>query len=275
MNHPDLTEASRVLYRGKILGSNLFSTMEEVNKRTKALVAKWPTCFMFKCYSCKSLYKSSDELRRHNSKWCQLQTGVKIKHNLFDKDGEKPVCPQEVARKEKLRKIQAQIRHLKRTFTDETEETWAKQCSDFLGSLERQAEAHLNSTNSTSNLEDKTGDELEERVKHKAETVASSPGDYVEDYRITRRRIIGTPMASVASPTQKVDKPPVEPPKEEHKPQPEELKKSEVKKKKQSKKEAEMEPLVESLGKDMLSSRRLLAYNKLNRRLGFTFWTLF
>ena len=51
----------------------MFSTREAFEERLSILIKKWRQEFQFKCFACKNLFSSPEELRDHNTTWCQMQ----------------------------------------------------------------------------------------------------------------------------------------------------------------------------------------------------------
>ena len=53
--------------------NNLFSTREGFEKRMSTILTTWPKKFLYRCYACSSYFETIDKLTDHNSLWCQMQ----------------------------------------------------------------------------------------------------------------------------------------------------------------------------------------------------------
>jgi hypothetical protein len=64
-----------LLYKASFLknGNMLFATREEIEKRIKVVISKWPRTFAFRCCGCQCFFSNANELSNHNSRWCQMQ----------------------------------------------------------------------------------------------------------------------------------------------------------------------------------------------------------
>ena len=236
--------------------------------------------YMFKCHSCQCLFEGPDELRNHNTRWCQLQTGVNANGILFNLKTDRSLSPEEVAQREKFVRIQTQIKHLKKTCLSGGQESdeFSKKCSDILDLLSRQATSHLKPGNVMSCCEaDKKFDGLAEPKKVLLESPPSGFVDKLsDDFRITRRRIIGSPLPAtttplkapsvVEAPKQQQNDDTIDTPAEAKIEQSKAALKKPISDKKKGQRTRVIEPLVESLGRDMLSNRNLLSVNKLSRQ---------
>ena len=260
----------------------MYVSRKEIEDKVGELISSWkPLQYMFKCHSCQCLFEGPDELRNHNTRWCQLQTGVKANGILFNLKTNRSMSPEEVAQKEKFNRIQTQIKHLKKTCLSGGQESdeFTKKCSDILDLLSRQATSHLKPGNVMNGCEaDKKCDELGEPKKALFESPPPSGYDdkFSEDFRITRRRIIGSPLPAtitplkatsvVEAPKQQPNDATIETPAEAKIEQPKAALKKPISDKKKGHRSRVIEPLVESLGRDMLSNRSLLSVNKLSRQ---------
>ena len=229
-----------LLYKASFLGSkNLFGTRTEFEKRMNPLFEKWQRCYTFKCLACQTYFETPEDLRSHNSKWCQLQTGNKIVSKLFKET--KLACKRDLIEKEKVAKLESNLKTLQSLCSDGS----CEGCSVISQTMQTHVEEHKNKGPKN---EQKTEDvETEEDVPNQI--------------RITRQRIIESP-ATPAPPVVKQESvvAPIPDP-------PPEVKDEKLKKAKTSKrKKIEVKSFVESLGKDMLSDKRLLAYNRLGRK---------
>jgi hypothetical protein len=263
-----------LLYKATFLKApgNLFNTRDAFEEKMMALTMSWPSSVSFKCGSCQTYFSEMSEYEKHNRKWCSLQTGHMDKTYLFEKAKNSSPSDDRKAKAERL------ILELKELLTEPN----CISCEDSLARLQAHVSDHSKHEVTTSSvIPDRAATPIvvKDEINH-------IPSDLMEQerklpppkrpLRSMSKEAVNSKSSSPAHPTlaKKIETPKPVPTSVETKLGPGVPTNKPVKflnnkkvgsgvgaKKPPPEKEG-VKPFVETLGKDLPSTRRMLAYNR-------------